>query len=315
MTTAINNTPTDEDLALINGYARNPLTAEEVYCFNLTLCDNEVDRDFERFDVKALKELATLFVGKTGISDHNMSSGNQKARIFKTWLQEDNSKKTSTGEGYVALKAAAYMLVTDENKDMIAQIEGGIKKEVSVGCAMGSMTCSICGKNMKTHECNHIKGKYYGKKQCHGILNNATDAYEWSFVAVPAQKNAGVTKAFSKEKAKTEKKNSRHQADISREENMELCSKSYIKELELKARDGELYREHLCSEIRKYALISMHKVNIDAFCDGCKGMDSTQLKSLMESLRDQASEIIPVSLQLKAVSHKKNESNNNSFKI
>ncbi len=315
MTTAINNTPAAEDLALINTYARNPLKAEDVYCFNLTLCDNEVDRDFERFDVEALKKLAELFIGKTGISDHNMSSVNQKARIFKTWLQEDKSKKTSTGEGYVALKATAYMLVTDENKDMIEQIEGGIKKEVSVGCSMGSMTCSICGKNMKTHECNHIKGKYYGKKQCHGILNNATDAYEWSFVAVPAQKNAGVTKAFSKEKAKGEKKAVSRPAEINNKENMELYSKSYINELELKAHDGELYREHLCSEIRKYALISMHKVNIDAFCAGCKSMNSTELKTLMESLRDQASEIIPVTLQLKAVTPKKNESNNNSFKI
>ena len=312
MTTAINNTPTAEDLELINTYARNPLSAEDVYCFNLTLCDNEIDRDFERFSTDALKELATLFIGRTGISDHSMSAFNQKARIFKTWLQEDKSKKTSTGEAYVALKATAYMLVTDENKDMIAQIEGGIKKEVSVGCSMATMTCSICGKSMKTHECNHIKGKYYGKKQCHGILANATDAYEWSFVAVPAQKNAGVTKAFSKEKAK----NTAPRSEKCRyKENMELYEKSYISKLESEARDGRLYREQLTAEIRKYALLAMHKVDIDAFCESCKGMDSDSLRSLSEGLRAQASEIIPVSLQLKAVSCKKNESNNNSFKI
>lgn len=29
---------------------------------------------------------------------------------------------------------------------------------------------------------------------CYGELQNPTDAYEWSFVAVPAQKNAGITK-------------------------------------------------------------------------------------------------------------------------
>lgn len=308
MTTAINNTPSAEDLALINTYARSALSAEDVYCFNLTLCDNEVDRDFERFDVEALKKLAELFVGKTGISDHNMSSLNQKARIFKTWIQEDKTKKTSTGEAYVALKATAYMLVTDENKDMIAQIEGGIKKEVSVGCSMGSMTCSVCGKDMKTHACNHIKGKYYGKKQCHGILNNATDAYEWSFVAVPAQKNAGVTKAFSGKMTATA-------ADINDSSDMAYYSKSYIEKLTRDADDGRLYRQQLTEEIRKYALIAMHKVDIDAFCESCKAMDSHALRSLMESLRDQASEIIPVSLQLKAAGLKKNESNNNSFKI
>lgn len=311
MTTAINNTPTAEDLELINNYARNPLSAEDVYCFNLTLCDNEVDRDFERFSTEALKELSVLFTGRTGISDHSMSSFNQKARIFKTWLQEDKSKKTSTGEAYVELKARAYMLVTEENKDMIAQIEGGIKKEVSVGCSMATMTCSVCGKNMKTHECNHIKGKHYGKKQCHGILSNATDAYEWSFVAVPAQKNAGVTKAFSK---KDEKKATCYEKSANTE-NMALYEKSYVSKLESEALDGRLYRDLLNSEIRKYALIAMHKVDIDAFCESCKSMDSGSLAALAKSLRAQADEIIPVNLQLKAANNRKNESNNNSFKI
>ena len=159
MTPSANNTPDPSELELINTYARNPLEAENVYCFNLTLCDNEVDRDFERFSVDSLKELLPLFVGKTGISDHSMSSQNQKARIFKTWLEQDDSKKTVTGESYTALKAKAYMLITDENKEMIEQIEGGIKKEVSVGCSMGKVICSVCGKDMKKHECKHIKGK------------------------------------------------------------------------------------------------------------------------------------------------------------
>ena len=39
-----------EELAEINRFTRTPLTAEEVYCFAVRLCDNEVDRDFERFD-------------------------------------------------------------------------------------------------------------------------------------------------------------------------------------------------------------------------------------------------------------------------
>ena len=76
MTQAANNTPSAEELELINSYTRNPLTAEEVYCFNLTLCDNEVDRDFERFSINALKGLCELFPGRTGICDHNMSAKN-----------------------------------------------------------------------------------------------------------------------------------------------------------------------------------------------------------------------------------------------
>lgn len=310
MKPSANNTPSQEDLELINAYTRNPLSEGEVYCFTLTLCDNEVDRDFERFSLEALKALIPLFAGKTGIADHNMSSHNQKARIFKTWLEEDSTKKTSAGESYTALKAKAYMLITEENKEMIEQIEGGIRKEVSVGCSMGSMVCSICGKDMKTHECKHQKGRYYGKKLCHGILGDARDAYEWSFVAVPAQKNAGVTKSFTRKS--TAKTADRANTDTDEEA---LYSRKYVDELRKQAEQGALYREYLISQVRKYALIAMNKVNIDAFTSGCEVMDTDELKALKESLRAQAAEIIPVTLQLKANAHSKSNINNSSFKI
>lgn len=306
-----NNTPSAEDLELINTFTRNPLEADKAYCFNLTLCDNEVDRDFERFSLDALKQLAPLFVGKTGISDHNMSSQSQKARIFRTWLEEDDSRKTTAGESYTALKAKAYMLITDENKDMIEQIEGGIKKEVSVGCSMKSLTCSVCGKDMKTHACKHIKGKTYGKKLCHGILNDAADAYEWSFVAVPAQKNAGVTKSFDTAETKSFTENT----DKAVPNDEALFSQKYVKQLEKNALDGEKYRQFLTQEIKKYALIALNKVNADSFASLCGTMNITELKDLMESLKAQASEIIPITLQLKSLPVRKTESNNNSFKI
>ncbi len=311
MTPSANNTPDPSELELINAYARNPLEAENVYCFSLTLCDNEVDRDFERFSVDALKALMPLFEGKTGISDHSMSAHNQKARIYKTWLEQDNSRKTLNGESYTALKAKAYMLITDETKEMIEQIEGGIKKEVSVGCSMGSLTCSICGKDMKTHECKHIKGKYYGKKLCHGILSDARDAYEWSFVAVPAQKNAGVTKAFC---GTTDKKSAYPTASEGKSDEA-LFSTKYVRDLERKAEEADFYKGFLTDEIKKYALIAMNKVNIDAFIKSCEAMEISQLKALAESLKAQAAEIIPVALQLKSIQKSKTVTNNNSFKI
>lgn len=309
MTPSANNTPDPFELELINTYARNPLEKESVYCFTLTLCDNEVDRDFERFSTDALKELLPLFAGKTGISDHSMSSQNQKARIFKTWLEEDSTKKTATGEAYTALKAKAYMLITDENKEMIEQIEGGIKKEVSVGCSMGRLTCSICGKDMKAHECKHIKGKCYGKKLCHGILSDAKDAYEWSFVAVPAQKNAGVTKAFC---TVSDQKGA---SVISAATDEALYSAKYVKSLERKAEDGALYRQFLTKEIRKHVLIAMSRIDPDLFIKHCESMSVPELISLSDSLRAQAAEIIPVSLQLKGTGKTKTAHDNNSFKI
>ena len=43
--------------------------------------------------------------------------------------------------------------------------------------------------------CSHRGGKKYGDKECFFTLSDISDAYEWSFVAVPAQINAGVTKS------------------------------------------------------------------------------------------------------------------------
>ncbi len=42
-----------------------------------------------------------------------------------------------------------------------------------------------------------MKGRMYSGKLCHTVLDDVTDAYEWSFVAVPAQVNAGVTKHYT----------------------------------------------------------------------------------------------------------------------
>lgn len=68
----------DSDLQKINALARRELSADEIYVFNVTLCSNEVDRDYEKFSIESLKQLAPLFIGKTGISDHSMKSSDQK---------------------------------------------------------------------------------------------------------------------------------------------------------------------------------------------------------------------------------------------
>ena len=69
---------TDEDLKAINKLAPVPLTAEEVFTFKAVLCDNELDRHFDQFTVKALQDMQKLFLGKTVIKDHRHSTDNQK---------------------------------------------------------------------------------------------------------------------------------------------------------------------------------------------------------------------------------------------
>ena len=42
--------PGEDELERINALTRRALGADEVYTFALRLCDNDIDRDFERFD-------------------------------------------------------------------------------------------------------------------------------------------------------------------------------------------------------------------------------------------------------------------------
>ena len=180
-------TPTAAQLEAINGQAKAALTGEQVYVFSVRLCDDQVDRDGERFDTAALPELAKLFVGKTGIVDHKWSSDSQVARIFETQVVCE--------DGVSYIKAWAYIRRGGHADEVIADIEAGIKKEVSVGCSMGMAVCSVCGGEYGT--CGHQKGESYDGATCHVILKEPMDAYEFSFVAVPAQRSAGVLKGMS----------------------------------------------------------------------------------------------------------------------
>lgn len=169
----------------LNEFVGKELTEDEVYIFDVVLCDNDIDHDKECFSDNSLDTLQKLFIGKTGIFDRNVKGGNQTSRIFNTQVVLDDSKTTKFRKPYKYLKANAYMVRTSSNEDLIKEIDGRIKKEVSISCTAKTHRCSICGKDRYNDSCNHINGKYYDGKLCYTILDDVTNAYEWSFVAVP----------------------------------------------------------------------------------------------------------------------------------
>lgn len=193
---------TDAELKAINAYALEPLTAEQVFTFKAVLCDNEIDRTHERFTLKALQDLKKLFLGKPVIKDHARRADNQVARIYATELVQPD-KTTKSGELYTQLVARCYMVKTTSNADLIAEIKAGIKKEGSVGCAVNSVLCGICGTDNSKSYCPHWPGRKYakdgGEQTCTYTLDGGRDAYEFSLVAVPAQKAAGVSKSYTGE--------------------------------------------------------------------------------------------------------------------
>ena len=193
---------TEAELKAINKHTLEPLKAEDVFTFKAILCDNEVDRTHEKFTLKALQDLQKLFVGKTVIKDHDRCADNQVARIYATELVQ-GTKTTQSGELYTQLVAHCYMVKTVSNADLIAEIKAGIKKEGSVGCAVAHVFCSICGTDNAQSYCKHWPGRSYdkegGPQVCTFALDGGRDAYEFSLVAVPAQKAAGVSKSYTGE--------------------------------------------------------------------------------------------------------------------
>lgn len=249
-----------EILDKINKFTRRPLKEEEVYTFSVILCDNDIDRDYECFSDEALETLAEKFVGKTGIFDHNPTTSNQNARIFDTEIITDSERMTKYGKPYKYLKADAYMVRTGENNTLIAEIDGGIKKEVSISCSSARKVCSICGCNKSVGRCSHVGGRKYNEQVCHTVLNDITDAYEWSFVAVPAQVNAGVTKRFSGDSV-----NSVSDCDI------------------------KMFGDELKRDIRRLAFFAGGKPAVDSAMTSAEFMNTSQLIELKKSFEKRIS--------------------------
>ena len=188
---------TREELAAVNALTRRELGEEELYLFSLCLCDNDIDRDGERFTTETLEALAPMFVGRSGIFAHQWSARGQTARLYKCEVVREPGRINQAGEGYCWLKGYAYMLRSEANEPLIAEIDAGIKKEVSIGCSVARKTCSVCGADVTREGCGHRKGERYEGQLCWVNLEGALDAYEFSFVAVPAQPAAGVVKGMS----------------------------------------------------------------------------------------------------------------------
>ena len=274
---AINSgTPTAMQLETINAQAKAQLTQEQVYVFSLRLCDDQVDRDFERFDTGALGALASLFIGKTGVVDHKWSADKQIARIFETQVVKEN------GVSYI--KAWAYIRRGGSNDEVIADIEAGIKKEVSVGCAMGMAVCSVCGSEYGT--CGHRKGEAYDGQVCCAILKEPMDAYEFSFVAVPAQREAGVLKALGGRKT------------CLKELAEEFGAQAEYRALHKQAELGRRYEKELQDSVVRLGLSLELGVYEPVLRNLAKTAAAEDLLALKTAWEEKLNEMLPVTTQL-----------------
>ena len=271
-----NGVPTAAQLEAINAQAKGKLTEEQVYVFSLRLCDDQIDRDGERFDTAALPALAKLFIGKTGIVDHKWSTDAQVARIFATEVVEEDRVSY--------IKAWAYIRRGGNADEVIADIEAGIKKEVSVGCAMGRCVCSICGSEYGS--CGHVKGEHYDGQLCCGILKEPMDAYEFSFVAVPAQPNAGVLKGMGK--------GQRTLKELADAFGAQSEYRALYKEAEL----GRQYKKQVQDDVVRLCLCLELGVDEPTLRSVLEKVGAEELLKLQKALDERVTESFPVTCQL-----------------
>lgn len=279
--TVSSGAPTAAQLEAINALAKTRLNGEQVYVFSLRLCDDRIDRDGERFDTGALPGLAKLFLGKTGILDHRWSTENQVARIFETQVVKEKDASY--------IRAWAYIRRGGKNDELIADIEAGIKKEVSVGCAMAQAVCSICGSEYGT--CGHVKGEHYDGQVCAVILKEPVDAYEFSFVAVPAQREAGVMKGMGAAVSLKE---------LAAEHGAQAEYRALTKEAEL----GRRYRKDLEDRVVRLGLALELGVSEPVLRSLAKTAGAEELLALKDALQGRLDESLPMESQLLGVKGK-----------
>ena len=311
------NDITAQELALINRFTYKELSADEVFSFSVTLCDNEIDRDGDCFFDATLEKLSELFIGVTGIFDHIHSSKNQAARIYSAKVEATDNRLTSYGKPYKALKAKAYMPITEENAPLIEKINAGILKEVSVCCSAGSYICSICGEDLRSEKCSHIKGVEYDGRLCYCILKDPTDAYEWSFVAVPAQPEAGVKKSFEKRKiAKTF-----YDCEKALKSGREILIDSVLSKkmgeklirLEKEATLGREYKKDITAQVIRFSSMILENFDSASVEKMCASLDIDELKGLRDSLAEKAAQSVPLEPQLACTYMREEKPSNNEF--
>ncbi len=281
-----------EEMERINRYTRREYGPQEVYAFSLVLCDNEVDRDGERFSLAALDALRELFLGRTCILDHERKSANQTARIYQTELETEPDRRTQAGEPYTRLTARAYLPRTRRNEETIALIESGILKEVSISCAVARRVCSVCGET----DCAHEAGQWYGGVQCVRILEEPTDAYECSFVAVPAQREAGVRKAFVEDGEATLEKAlgaaARGDRDLTPREARLLAEE--LTSLRQQAAWGAAYRKSLQENALRYCAVTQPGAPREVLEKAFAHLTAPELEALSRGLEREAALRLPI---------------------
>lgn len=162
---AFGPTPSERDLDRINSYAIEPLSVEDVYVRHMRLCNTQVDRAFERFTERNLRQISKSIVGKSVMLAHNYSQTPQ-GRYFDSSVQKSDGIAHAVPEFYIVRSAPSAA-------EAIPQIDGGVWKDVSVGFSYEAIQCDLCGGDyLDYNSCPHLAGSAYPQDQVAALDRN-----------------------------------------------------------------------------------------------------------------------------------------------
>ena len=167
----------DGTLAAVNQFALRPLGPDDFAVFTLDLCHNQVDKHHSRFPEEELEKIAAMVPGRPLMERHDIRGALPRGTFFRARLHREGER--------VSVRPDVYVLRTAENEAFIANIEGGVYRETSIGFAFAKPECSVCGKDIRA--CPHVPGETYDGKSCHYLLRDVLEVIEGSVVASGSQ--------------------------------------------------------------------------------------------------------------------------------
>lgn len=163
------------------------VSADDIYVRAIYLVSDQINSYGGRFPKNELSNLCHLIIDSPVLVGHN-KSGLPIARNFKAEVIEKND------ESWV--KVWFYWLKKAEGSEaLLANIDGGIYKEGSIGFIFSLPECGICGEDIRG--CLHVPLKKYGSGEdemvCHYNYRRIEKVLETSLVFRGANPNTRTT--------------------------------------------------------------------------------------------------------------------------
>lgn len=173
----------DNEQAEINRFTLRPLTPGEYVVFTLDLCHNQVDRHFSCFPEDELEVINRKVPGRPLMERHDLRGSLPRGTFFHSALHRQGD--------VVSVRPKVYVLRLEENRNFIANIEGGVYRETSIGFSFTFPECSVCGRDIR--RCVHVPGEKYEGSMCFYRMRGIQDVLEGSVVACGSQGTSFVS--------------------------------------------------------------------------------------------------------------------------